>query len=521
VATTARIELAQEPDFRLGVLQVRPGLRQVRDDAGAEEVVEPRIMQVLVALARAEGAILTRDALTDRCWDGRVVGEDAINRVMSRLRRLAHGIGRDSFAVETITRVGYRLVVAAGDAAPRPALAPEVAAPARPDRRALLAGGGAAAAVLAAAGAGWFWPRGTADRDAPPAAVRELMAQARFSTGQATPEGNAQAIGLLRQVVEIAPDYPLGWGSLAASYGRAARSGPPEGRAAMRQRALAALARAEALDPTEPTAVLTRIALTPSVGRYAANEALLRRALQARPDAVDLIGTLAAIYVEVGRNREAAALGDRLYQREPPAPAMFFRNARTLWAAGRLEDADAVIARGTALFPSHYAIWFTRFYLLLYTSRAGEALSMADDVAARPTGIPSSEFDAIRLVAAAVVTRDAATAERAMQVNLALAHAGAGHAENTIAFAALLGRVDTAFAVAEGYFFGRGFQVADVRFTPEQGNWTTRDNRHSYMLFEPVAAPLWRDPRFAALTRELGLDAYWRAAKVVPDFRRG
>ena len=44
-------------------------------------------MQVLVALAAADGAIVGRDDLTRRCWEGRVVGEDAINRVISRLRR--------------------------------------------------------------------------------------------------------------------------------------------------------------------------------------------------------------------------------------------------------------------------------------------------------------------------------------------------------------------------------------------------------------------------------------------------
>ena len=35
------------------------------------------------------GAIVTRDELTMSCWDGRVVGEDAINRILSRLRTVA------------------------------------------------------------------------------------------------------------------------------------------------------------------------------------------------------------------------------------------------------------------------------------------------------------------------------------------------------------------------------------------------------------------------------------------------
>ena len=85
-------------------------MRRVRRADGREALLQPRIMQVLVAMARARGQILTRDVLTDRCWDGVVVGEDAINRVISRLRRISEELGEGCFAVETIARVGYRLI---------------------------------------------------------------------------------------------------------------------------------------------------------------------------------------------------------------------------------------------------------------------------------------------------------------------------------------------------------------------------------------------------------------------------
>src|SRR3546814_18075144 len=78
-------------------------------DLGAEEIIEPRVMQVLLALAEARSEIVRREDLTERCWEGRIVGEDAINRVLSRLRRVAEGIREDSFRIETITKVGYLL----------------------------------------------------------------------------------------------------------------------------------------------------------------------------------------------------------------------------------------------------------------------------------------------------------------------------------------------------------------------------------------------------------------------------
>ncbi|MCC6918915.1 MAG: winged helix-turn-helix domain-containing protein [Alphaproteobacteria bacterium] len=102
------ITLAREPAFRLGSLEVRPATREIVDAEG-REVLEPRVMQVLVALARVDGAVVTRDELMMLCWEGRVVGEDALNRIIPKLRRLS--ARRDAgFALETIRKVGYRLV---------------------------------------------------------------------------------------------------------------------------------------------------------------------------------------------------------------------------------------------------------------------------------------------------------------------------------------------------------------------------------------------------------------------------
>jgi DNA-binding winged helix-turn-helix (wHTH) protein len=116
---TNRIILAHENSFTLGPLTVTPPTRCITHTDGRREVLEPRVMQVLVALVRAGGDTLTREDLTSLCWQDRVVGDDAISRVLSRLRRTAEGLGAGVFRIETITKVGYRLTCSA-DAAPRP-----------------------------------------------------------------------------------------------------------------------------------------------------------------------------------------------------------------------------------------------------------------------------------------------------------------------------------------------------------------------------------------------------------------
>ena len=118
-----RIDLARIPPVRLGEITIEPGLRRVVHDQGREEFLEPRVMQVLVALIRADGQILSRDDLLASCWGGVVVGEDAITRVIGRLRRIADGVGVGAFKVQTIAKVGYRLLPAAALREPPPATA--------------------------------------------------------------------------------------------------------------------------------------------------------------------------------------------------------------------------------------------------------------------------------------------------------------------------------------------------------------------------------------------------------------
>jgi Tol biopolymer transport system component/DNA-binding winged helix-turn-helix (wHTH) protein len=127
------VNLARESDFRLGGLLIKPSLREV-EAGGRRQMLEPRVMQVLVALARTDGQVVSRDELIESCWAGRIVGEDAINRCIGRLRRLAETVD-DSFSIDTVARVGYRLQSAGAEIIPltarrpapvraRPAIAP-------------------------------------------------------------------------------------------------------------------------------------------------------------------------------------------------------------------------------------------------------------------------------------------------------------------------------------------------------------------------------------------------------------
>jgi TolB-like protein/DNA-binding winged helix-turn-helix (wHTH) protein len=118
----APVDLAAEPDFALGQTRVRPSSRELVTPTQTV-ALEPRVMQVLVVLGASIGRTVPRAELLARCWGGVVVGEDALQRCIGRLRKVAELVG--GFEIETLSRIGYRLhaeeppSAAGGDAALR------------------------------------------------------------------------------------------------------------------------------------------------------------------------------------------------------------------------------------------------------------------------------------------------------------------------------------------------------------------------------------------------------------------
>lgn len=101
------IDLEAEPPFRIGGATIDPVSRNAEYDGGSERM-QPQILKVLVALARRRDQVVTRSELVDCCWDGRIVGDDVINRSILLLRHFAERAG--GFAIETVPKAGYRLV---------------------------------------------------------------------------------------------------------------------------------------------------------------------------------------------------------------------------------------------------------------------------------------------------------------------------------------------------------------------------------------------------------------------------
>lgn len=129
----APVDLARAPEMTLGSALIVPAYSEVVV-SGQIVRLQPRVMQVLVALARAQGHVVSRDDLVASCWGGLAVGDDSINRCIQRLRRLAQTEAPDSFVITTLPRIGYRLTAPGLSSAPTAATVPAAGIPPR-DRR--------------------------------------------------------------------------------------------------------------------------------------------------------------------------------------------------------------------------------------------------------------------------------------------------------------------------------------------------------------------------------------------------
>ena len=103
--------IAFDDGFRLGDVEVYPTRLAIVKN-GATVRLEPKVMAVLVHLARRAGEVVTRNEFADEVWRGRVVSDEVLSRDISILRAQLGDSAKEPAYVLTIPRVGYRLIAA-------------------------------------------------------------------------------------------------------------------------------------------------------------------------------------------------------------------------------------------------------------------------------------------------------------------------------------------------------------------------------------------------------------------------
>jgi DNA-binding winged helix-turn-helix (wHTH) protein/TolB-like protein/Tfp pilus assembly protein PilF len=111
LTSTFSADAKARPRLHIGDWGVDPAANELAR-TGETVRIEPKAMQVLIALADGSGRVVSREELLARVWPGVVVGDEALTQTIIKLRRALGDNPRVPTYIETISKRGYRLIAA-------------------------------------------------------------------------------------------------------------------------------------------------------------------------------------------------------------------------------------------------------------------------------------------------------------------------------------------------------------------------------------------------------------------------
>jgi DNA-binding winged helix-turn-helix (wHTH) protein/tetratricopeptide (TPR) repeat protein len=296
-----------------------------------------RPFRVLMALIDAEGAVVTRETLRSLLWsdDTFVDFDNNLNSAVATLRQALGDSARTPRYIETIPKVGYRLIRSPVARATRPRLAITVAASV------------ALVIVLVAVSAGLVWRTPRPD----PAAVaadfggearahfeRGVYLRGQFLATRANPDQLTHALAAFEQALGMEPRFAAAAAEHADTLVETSFAGAVSFRDGL-ERARASARGALALAPTQATAARVMALTTLFLDwNFAASRGWLDRAGEARVDAKTALAE-ATWLAAAGQPDAAVAAAERAVALDPAAYYVRADLAMFYLAAGRHEDA--------------------------------------------------------------------------------------------------------------------------------------------------------------------------------------
>lgn len=304
-----------------------------------------------------------------------------------------------------------------------------------------------------------------------------LYLQARHLARMQTAAAYEQALALLEQVLDIAPDYAPAWAERAVVFNRQASYGLTScdiGAGEAREAARRALA----IDPhcALAHAEIGHAAISKDRDLAAAARHLLT-ALAIDPDDPDLFSRAAKVALNMGRRDTARKLYDYLVERDPVNPAIRFDLGYLHYCNGNLDAAIEQWQTALRLSPEQIGTCMTIAVALLLKGEAAAALESVD-----------RERNAFyRLLGQAVIYfRMGRQAEADIALAELIADHQLGGAYNIAVVLAWRGETDLAFE-----WLDKALEYNDSGLTE--------------ITIEPFAESLRKDPRWDAFATKAGL----------------
>jgi len=98
--------------FKIGNCQVYPFEHSIQFDGEEKQSVQTKFIEVLCYLAKHAPRVISREELINDIWQGNeYVGEKALTNAIWHLRQSLKGANGENEVIETIRKVGYRLLI--------------------------------------------------------------------------------------------------------------------------------------------------------------------------------------------------------------------------------------------------------------------------------------------------------------------------------------------------------------------------------------------------------------------------
>jgi DNA-binding winged helix-turn-helix (wHTH) protein len=387
-------------EYEFGEFRLEPGERRLTR-GGDAVALPPKTYDVLVALVRRPGELVTKRELLDAVWPDAFVEEGILAVHVSGLRK---ALGEDT--IETVARAGYRF------------------------RAAVRQENGARAAVRAA------------EPDA-----YEQFGRGRFHLLAASMFEIPKAVAAFRAAADLDPQYAPAHAGLAlarcaeASYRMAA---PAEAYADARAAALRALA----LDAASADAQLALgTVMLFAEWNWSGAERSLERALELDPHLSEAWLAYGQLLEALGRLEAGLASKRRALERDPFSALAHLQISLSYWNQRRYDDVIEWASRALEIDPRHP---HAREHLAAaYLKKGDEVRYAAENLKhAELHGVPAAALEELRRLFAgghramvrAVLDRAARQPEAFPAMQLALFHGEAR--EMDAAFAALMRAID-------------------------------------------------------------------------------
>ena len=212
------------PDsFQLGPFKIKANENTLSSDDG-EITLLPKVMALLVYLCRHPQQVVTFDQLNAAIWPNEVVGDNAIYNLVGQLRKVLGDSASNPTYIQTVSKVGYRLLVDAKPLNAKPLITKTTDA-STTDEKTKLIGVAVVLSIMFACMAVLLFSQLQLSSSLSPDSQRQLkLASYQLYRGDA--QGIDQAINTLQQLTVTEPKWDVPKTELAYAFLRKARLEP-------------------------------------------------------------------------------------------------------------------------------------------------------------------------------------------------------------------------------------------------------------------------------------------------------